>query len=90
MVASVTVREAEFSPADVDAMLETRALERQPRGSHGLLLADAMNPESQFKIRVKGPRMDWAAKKIHEAQELYRKENPKADMTGMRWSAELA
>lgn len=83
------MREAEFSPDDVAVLLESRRTERVPRGSHGFPLAIAMDPGNQFRFKPVGPRVDWAAKAVAKAEDDYKKQNPGADMTGLRFGIEL-
>jgi len=82
----VTLREPEFSPWDVAAMLEDRRQSRLRRGSHGVLMAEAMDPDNQFAFEVEGPVTDWAQAKLDDAQEAYRKKYPNANMHALHWT----
>lgn len=93
---SVTVREAEYSAADVVALLESRHRERTPLGSHGEPLEDAMSPEADpgngsggYFYRARGPRRDHAAAELARAREIYFKQNPSAKGDpSLMWSVE--
>lgn len=88
VVASVTVREAEFSPLDVAALLEVRRRARVRRGPHGYTIAEATDPENQFAFVAK-PRQDWAMRALNQAQETYKRENPKAtDLHSLVWDVQ--
>lgn len=78
MVRAVTVREAEFSPEDVAALVESRRAEMVKRGPHGIPLTEAMDPANQFAFEAVGPSKDWAMDALHRKQELFYKQNPNA------------
>lgn len=86
MVRAVTLREAEFSPWDVAAMLEERRRAGQRVGPHGVLMAEAMDPDNQFAFEAEGPVTDWAQAKLDEAQSAYRKRYPDVNMNALHWS----
>ncbi|MEI3845317.1 MULTISPECIES: hypothetical protein [unclassified Microbacterium] len=83
----MTVREPEFSEWDRAVLLADLAEERAPRGSHGVLLSEAMDPKNQFAGSwvVEGPMKDWAeiARRAHIRE--YEKQNPGVDMTGLHF-----
>jgi hypothetical protein len=88
LVSSVTIREAEFSPLDVAALLEARRRARVRRGPHGYTIAEATDPDNQFNFVAK-PRQDWAMRALNQAQEAYRAENPKAtDLHSLVWDVQ--
>jgi hypothetical protein len=87
-VVSVTVTEPRFTPNEVETLLAARRLEAS-RNEFGILRDVAMDPENQFKFRVVGPRRDWSAEAVRKAQEDYRRRYKDADMSTLRWSAEL-
>ena len=82
-VLSVSVQEPRFAPEDKAVLLAARRLQNAPRGDHGVLLAEAMDPENQFAFEVDPPVMDWAAKTRNEFTESYRKQHPTADMSAL-------
>lgn len=86
LLRSVTLREPEFSPWDVAAMLEDRRVAGLRRGPHGLLMSEAMDPENQFAFEAEGPVTDWAQAKLDEARDAYRKKYPDANMSALHWA----
>lgn len=85
MVRAVTVREPEFSAWDRALLLADVAESKVRRGAHGLPLSEASNPENQFAFVVPEPHMDWAQKALDDAQEAFKKRNPKASMNALMW-----
>lgn len=85
---TVMIREAEFSPWDLALMLDSRRAEKEPRGSHGWTIAEATNPENQFKFYAPSPTKDFAAEALHREQESYRKRFPSVDMGSILWRVE--
>lgn len=85
VVRAVTVREPEFSAWDRAVLLADVAASRVPRGRHGLPLSEASDPANQFAFEVPTPRMDWAQKALDDAQEAFKKQNPKASMNALMW-----
>lgn len=93
LVRAVTVREPEFSSADL-AML--RVWVHEPaRGSHGYLLSDAMSPDvdpanwgARYELRVPPPSRDFYQAALTQAQESYAKQYPDADMSSLKWRIE--
>ena len=79
-VLSVAVSEPRFTRAEVALLLASRRAENAPRGEHGLLLSEAMDPKSQFAFEPTGAVTDWAQKVLNKAREDYRKKYPQADM----------
>lgn len=84
----MTVREAEFTEWDVAVLLADRTEAKKPRGRHGIPLSEALDPGNQFAYVARGPVTDWAQKKLNEAEERYRKANPKADMDSVHFWVE--
>ena len=83
---AITVREAEFSEADVALLLADYERAHVRRGRHGLRMADAVDPANQFAFEVAPPVTDWAQKKLNEAQEAFKKRYPQADMDALLWT----
>lgn len=79
------MRESEFSAWDRAVLLADVAASRIPRGQHGLPLSETSDPENQFAYEVPPPRMDWAQKALDDAQEAFKKKNPKASMGALMW-----
>ena len=84
----MTVREPEFSAWDLAVLLADRHDERLPRGRHGLLLAEATNPENKDAFEVDLPTTDFAQLALDRAQERYRKAWPGAEMGSLLWRVE--
>lgn len=82
-VLSVAVQEPRFSRDEKATLLAARRLANAPRGDHGILLAEAMDPENQFAFEVDPPVTDWAAKKRNEFIDAYKKQYPQADMSAI-------
>ena len=87
-VVSVSVPESRFSRREVDLLLESRRLEKQPRGSHGLTLAEATDPANQFAFTVGKPVRDFAASALRAAKDAYQKANPGVEMSDLLWVVE--
>lgn len=77
---SVTVSEPRFTAEDKAILLASRRLENAPRGDHGILLSESLDPDNQFAFDVDPPVMDWATKKRNDFIDAYRKQYPTADM----------
>ena len=90
LVSAVTVREPEFSPADVALLLANFENAHKPRGRHGWPLDVAMDPANQFAFEVGAPSTDWAQRKLNEAQEKYKRTWPDADMDSLMWDVKRA
>lgn len=73
---SVTVREAEFSPLDVAALLEVRRRRRVKRGPHGYPITEATDPANQFAFKAGNPTRDWAMRALTQAQKAWTAANP--------------
>ncbi|WP_447948212.1 hypothetical protein [Microbacterium maritypicum] len=84
----MTVREPEFSAWDRALFLDLRNRERERRGSHGHTIADATDPENQFKFYVPPPTKDFAAEALQKEQESYRKRFPNVDLGSLLWRVE--
>lgn len=68
---SVTVREAEFSPADVSALVASRRAENVRRSPTGYTFAEATDPANQFAFDVKPPIRDWSVAALNTAQKRF-------------------
>lgn len=95
LVRSVTVREPEWADGELAGMLDHLAEDRQPRGSHGHLLSEAMSPDadpsshdSKYKYVVPGPSRDYAATALAAAQDAYQKKFPESDLSALKWRVE--
>lgn len=88
---TITVREPEFTPTDVAVMLESRRLDAQPRGPHGLLLRDATDPAmNPFSVDSRGrfvaePVIDFAQDAIDRAKAARRKKVADGDDWALIW-----
>lgn len=90
MRASVTVREPEYSEADLLAILASRREDQRPRGSHGRLLSEATDPANQYRYVVPLPTKDFAESALSKARAAYRKQyGDEAEMDSLLWTVEL-
>lgn len=92
MVRAVTVREPEFSAWDRALFYDLWSTEKAPRGSHGVLLSEATNPDNQYAFDVprneRGvptPATDYAQKALEDAQAEYRSRYPNEPMGSKLW-----
>lgn len=85
MIRAVTVREPEFSEWDRMLLLADHREAHTVRGRHGVPMVEALDPKNQFAFEVPLPSVDWAQKKLNEAQEKYKKAYPSADMDSLHW-----
>jgi hypothetical protein len=76
LVASVTIREPEFSSLDVAVLLEARRRQRVKRGPHGYPITEAMDPDNQFAFKADKPVRDWAMTALHQAQKAWFASHP--------------
>lgn len=87
-VLSVTVTEPRFTPSEVDVLIASRRLEREPRGAHGLPMSEVTDPANQYAYRVPEPDMDFAQAKLNRERDMYKKANPDADMSALVFRVE--
>lgn len=78
LVRSVTVREPEWSPDDVAALLASRREQFAPRGSHGILISESTDPALKDAWEVDLPTRDFATALLHASQDTYFKQYPTA------------
>ncbi|MBC8726063.1 hypothetical protein F6X37_32365 [Paraburkholderia sp. 31.1] len=71
--------EPRFTPGEVAILLASRRAEREPRGRHGIPLAEALDPANQFAYEPVGPNVDWAQSTINEAEAAFEKNRAKGD-----------
>lgn len=76
---AVTVRESEFNESDRVVLLASRWADDRPRGRHGLLLEETMDPANQFAFEATGAREDFAQSAVNKAQADHEKLRPKDD-----------
>lgn len=93
LVRAVTVREAEFTLADLASLAGNRADALAPRGSHGHLMSEATSadadPSSEdalWEYQPVGPRRDYAATASVAARKAYEQKYPDADLSGLVWA----
>ena len=87
MVRQVTLREPEWSPADVAVLLAARRLEGD-MGSHGVPMSEATDPANAGTVIVnESPRVDYARLAVMKQQEPYYEAYPaaKADRAAHIW-----
>lgn len=83
VVRAVTVREAEFSRADVALLLASRRAARVPRNRLGIPFAEATDPARQYDWEVPLPVTDFTVRKLNAETAAYRKSFPDADMDSL-------
>lgn len=95
LVRSVTVREPEYDLSDLASLLRNRADALAPRGGHGHLLSEAMNPnadrsswDAKYRYVAVGPRKDHAQAAIDAARREMEAKYPDADMSALHWAVE--
>lgn len=84
----MSVEEPRFTAEDKAVLLASRRMEREPRGSHGFLMAEATDPANAYKFRVGDPVTDHAAAALSKAQKAYQKSWPDADVDSLLWAVE--
>lgn len=75
----MTVREPEYNDRDRALIAASYADEQQPRGRHGIPLAEAMDAANQFAYEAVGPREDFAQSAINKAEAEFDSRRPKDD-----------
>lgn len=88
-VLSVSKVEPRFTAGEVAVLLASRRLEREPRGQHGVRLADATDPKNHGRFRAE-PVVDYAQDALEKAQAARRAAlaNPDDDYA-LLWSVSL-
>lgn len=81
----VTVREPEYTDRDRALLLAGLAGRKEPRGSHGVTLAEATDPAHQYEWDVELPTMDFAQEALNRAIDKYKKAYPDADLSALLW-----
>ncbi len=83
---SITTREPEYDTQDRALIAASWEREREPRGQHGIPIAEATDPARQYEWVVDLPTRDFAQQKLNAAREKYRKEwGDTADMDSLLW-----
>lgn len=85
VVRAVTVREPEFSAWDRALFLHQWQVEQEPRGKHGLTLAEATDPANRGKFVVEEPTQDFAAEALVAAQKAYEAAADRPPMEALLW-----
>ena len=73
VAASRTTRGAEWTQDDV-LMLLAAQQKADDRGSHGIEMGVATDADNQFRFKVAGPTVDWAAQALSSRQDAYYKQ----------------
>ena len=83
---TVVRRDPEFTPEGVALLLASRRKSAE-QFSHGIPLAEAMDPANQFAFEgQKAPTIDYADKALKDAQDRFYKNRPKDESrNGHRW-----
>lgn len=85
LVRSVTVREPEFTPAEVALLLASKRAAAE-LNKYGVPWSEAMDPANQFRFKgQKAPRVDWSEKAVLDEKDAYYKANPSANRNGHMW-----
>lgn len=75
----MSIPEAEWSPEDVAFLIASRLRERE-FGSHGIPMAEATDPDNQFKfVGQKAPKVDYAEKARLDAESAFYKKHDTKD-----------
>lgn len=80
------MREPEFTPDEVAVLLASRRADNAPRGQHGVLLSEAVDPANDPSSRkatgrfvVDPPSVDFAALALQRAKDGWKKNYPEDD-----------
>lgn len=85
----MTVRQSEWDDTERAIILESRRVQFAPRGTHGHLLEDAMNPELEDSWRSH-TRRDYARTQLEKDQKTYFAAYPEAKKDpAIVWGLEL-
>ena len=76
---AVTVREAEFSDADRLLLLASKWADGRPRGRHGFLMEEAMDPANANAFVASGARVDYAQSAWNAAEAEHARKRDKGD-----------
>lgn len=85
----MSVAEPRFTRREVDLLLESRRLEREPRGSHGFRLSEATDPANRGKWAVPPPVTDYAEQLLIKAKKVRRDSMPDEDQSALLWRVQL-
>lgn len=101
LVRSVTVREPEWTAAEVSVLIGSKHLEMRDSTGHLMvestdLLANPANPGwthryvagVRYPDGMRGPVTNWAEKAAAEARKQWRERYPDVDMSGLHWPVE--
>lgn len=81
----VTVREPEYTARDRALLLQSLADRKQPRGPHGIPIAEATDPAHQYDWEVDLPTQDFAQQQLNRYIDKYKKTYPDADLSALLW-----
>lgn len=71
-------------------LAESRAAEREPRGTHGWLISEATDRKNMGRFKVPPPTTDFAAQALHDAQAAWKSQyGEQAGMDHLLWKVEL-
>lgn len=87
---SVAVTSPRFTSSEVATLLAARRKANEPRGRHGLPLAETTRKENQGRYRVPLPITDFAEDALQRTQKKYAAQWPEADMSSLLWRVEEA
>jgi len=93
IAASRTTHASEWTPDDVLILLAARSAAEE-QGSHGISMDDALKADNQYKFKVTGPTVDWAAHALSTTQDAYYKQYDRpgepVNRAGHLWQVRLA
>lgn len=87
----MTVREPEYSTADVDWLIASRRFEREPRNPYGVPLSEATaesaNPASWHRTHIYEPkaRRDYVVDAVDRERDAYAKRYPHSNPHSLIW-----
>ena len=88
LVRTVTLRESEFTPEQVDLLLAAHLIDIEPRDELGIPISQALDPANEFKwMPPKAPTIDWALKSRDDSRDSYYEKYPDMSRNGHLWRA---
>ncbi len=85
----MTVRESEYNDRDRALIAASWRADQAPRGRHGILMSEAMDPANQFAYEAVGPREDFAQSAINKAEAELESTRSKDDHRSLSFGVRL-
>lgn len=86
---SYAVQEPRFTPPEVELLMAARRSEMRPRGGHGVLMEEAVDPSNVDAFTVPPPLTDFAEKAMSEAQKKYKQRWGEEALENTIWRVEM-